>query len=164
MYLWSDEVTNHEGKSQHEHLHAVTCHLCTLLAINVNVVEMGRILRGQGDHGGVGHNSCKAVCQPFPHCLEMGNGNEWLSVGVDKIFTPQNLCITVQHSRHNMVAEQAKIPDTYTYISCTYMYIACTNMYIQYTINVDMYIHTIYNQYTCIYMITTDATRPWEST
>ena len=50
MYLGSNEVTNSEGKSQHEHFHAVTCHLCTLLAIKVNVVEMGRILRGQGDH------------------------------------------------------------------------------------------------------------------
>ena len=50
MYLGSDEVTNHEGKSQHENLHAVTSHLSTLLVINVNVVEMGSILRGQGDH------------------------------------------------------------------------------------------------------------------
>jgi hypothetical protein len=49
-YLGSNEVTNRKGKSQHEHFHAVTCHLCTLLAINVNVVEMGSILRGQGDH------------------------------------------------------------------------------------------------------------------
>jgi hypothetical protein len=50
IYFGSDEVTNHEGKSQHEHFHAVTCHLCTLLAINANIVEMGCILRGQGDH------------------------------------------------------------------------------------------------------------------
>jgi hypothetical protein len=50
MYLWRDEVTNCEGKSLHEHFHVVTCHLCTLLTINVNVVEMGSILRGQGDH------------------------------------------------------------------------------------------------------------------
>jgi hypothetical protein len=50
MYLRSDEVTNREGKSQHQHFHTVTCHLCTLLAINVNVVEMGSILSGQGDH------------------------------------------------------------------------------------------------------------------
>ena len=49
-YLGSNEVTNRKGKSQHEHFHAVTCHLCTLLAINVNVVEMGSILRRQGDH------------------------------------------------------------------------------------------------------------------
>jgi hypothetical protein len=50
MYLRCDEVTNHERKSQHEHFHAVTRHLCTLLAINVNVMEMGRIISGQGDH------------------------------------------------------------------------------------------------------------------
>jgi len=61
MYLGSNEVTNREGKSQHEHFHAVTCHLCTLLAINVNVVEMGSILRGHGDHGGVRNDSGKAV-------------------------------------------------------------------------------------------------------
>ena len=35
MYLGSDEVTNNKGKSQHEHFHVVTSHLCTLLAINV---------------------------------------------------------------------------------------------------------------------------------
>ncbi len=50
MYLGSDEVTNHEGKSQHQHFHVITSHLCMFLAINVNVVEMGHILRGQGDH------------------------------------------------------------------------------------------------------------------
>ena len=154
MYLWSDEVTNHEGKSQHEHFHAVTCHLCTLLAINVNVVEMGRILRGQGDHGGVGHNSCKAVCQPFPHSLETGNGNEWLSVGVDKIFTPQNLCITVQHSRHNMVAEQAEIPVKMQYIHVHIMYIHVHSMYKHvYTIyNKCRHVHTYYIQLIYMYI------------
>ena len=50
MYLWSDEVTNHKGKSQHQHFHAITSHLGMFLAININVVEMGRVLRGQGDH------------------------------------------------------------------------------------------------------------------
>ena len=40
MYLGSNEVTNHEGKCQHEHFHAVTSHLGTLLAINVNVMSV----------------------------------------------------------------------------------------------------------------------------
>ena len=61
MYLGSNEVTNHEGKCQHEHFHAVTSHLGTLLAINVNVVEVGSILGGHGDHGGARHDSGKAV-------------------------------------------------------------------------------------------------------
>ena len=105
MYLWSDEVTNHKGKSQHQHFHAITSHLGMFLAINVNVVKMGCILRGQDDHGDVGQDSCKAACQQFPHCLETGNCNEWLFSGVEKILTPQNLCIPVKHIRHNMVPE-----------------------------------------------------------
>ncbi len=127
MYLGSDEVTNSEWKRQHEHFHAVTCHLCTLLAINVYVVEMGSILRGQGDHRSVSHDSCKAVCQPFPHCLETGNRKEWLSFRVNKIFTPQNLCITVQHRRHDMVSKQSKIPDKSLFNRIhTRMYLVCT--------------------------------------
>ncbi len=52
MYLGSDQVTKHEGKSlsPHQHFHAVTSHLGILLAINVNAVEVGRVLREQGDH------------------------------------------------------------------------------------------------------------------
>jgi hypothetical protein len=50
MYLWSDEVTNDKGKSQYQHFHAITRHLGMFLAITINVVEMGSILRGQGDH------------------------------------------------------------------------------------------------------------------
>ncbi len=50
MYLRFDEVTNHEGKCQHEHFHVVVCHLGTLLTININVVEVGSIFREQGDH------------------------------------------------------------------------------------------------------------------
>ena len=43
MYLRGDEVTNHERQGEHEHLHTITCHLGIFLAINVNVVEVGRI-------------------------------------------------------------------------------------------------------------------------
>jgi hypothetical protein len=50
MYLWNYQVTNHEGKSLHQHFHAVGSHHGILLAINVNVVKVGRVLRGQGDH------------------------------------------------------------------------------------------------------------------
>jgi hypothetical protein len=39
-YLWSDEVANHEGKSQHEHFHPITSHLGMFLTINVNFVEV----------------------------------------------------------------------------------------------------------------------------
>ncbi len=173
MYLGSYEVTNSEGKRQHEHFHAVTCHLFTLLAINVNVMEVGRILRGQGDHRGVGHDSCKAVCQSFPHCLKTGNRKEWLSFRVNKIFTPQNLCITEQHRRHNMVSKQAEIPDKNLFNRVhTRMYLVCTLHRHVYT----MYIHqqtcicivcTVHRQeitYVYCVLIITDATRPWDST
>ncbi len=52
MYLWRDQVTKHEETvSQHQHFHVVTSHLGILLSINVvNVMEVGRILRGQGEH------------------------------------------------------------------------------------------------------------------
>ena len=59
-YLWSDEIPNHEGQREHQHLHSITCHLGILLAINVKVVEVNRILIGQGDHGGIRHHGFKA--------------------------------------------------------------------------------------------------------
>ncbi len=52
------------------------------LAINKNVVEMGSVLRGQGDHGGVCHNSRKTVRQPFQNSLEARCGYEWLPFAV----------------------------------------------------------------------------------
>ncbi len=60
-YLWSDEVLNHEGKRQHEHFHTITSHLCMFLTINVNFVEVGSILGGHGDHGGVRNYGSKTV-------------------------------------------------------------------------------------------------------
>ena len=54
-YLWSDEVSNHEGKRQHEHFHAITSHLGMFLTINVNIMKVGSILHGHGDHGCVRH-------------------------------------------------------------------------------------------------------------
>ena len=42
-YIRSDEIPNHEGQREHQHLHSITCHLGILLAINVNVVEVDRI-------------------------------------------------------------------------------------------------------------------------
>jgi hypothetical protein len=54
-------------------------------AINKNVVKMGSILRGQGDHGGVCHNSSKAVLQPFPNSIQARGGYKWLPFAVDKI-------------------------------------------------------------------------------
>ena len=110
MYLGSDEVTNHEGKCQHEHFHAVTRHLGTLLAINVNVVEVDRILSGQGDHGGISHHSFKAWRQPFPHRLEPCCCHQWLPLAVDEVRTPQNLCVTMENSWDNMIPKKAQIP------------------------------------------------------
>ena len=59
--LWSNEVSNHERTRQHEHFHTITSHLGMFLAINVYVMEVGSILRGHGDHGGVRNDSGKAV-------------------------------------------------------------------------------------------------------
>ncbi len=39
-YLWSDDVPNHEGQREHQHLHLIACHLGILLAINVKVEEV----------------------------------------------------------------------------------------------------------------------------
>ncbi len=39
-YLGSDEVPNHEGQREHQHLHSIACQLGILLAINVKVVEV----------------------------------------------------------------------------------------------------------------------------
>jgi hypothetical protein len=55
-YLGSDEIPNHEGKREHKHLHPITCHLVILLAINEKVMEVDRIICGQGDHGGIGNH------------------------------------------------------------------------------------------------------------
>ncbi len=112
MYLRFDVVTHHEGKCRHQHFHAVACHLGTLLAININVVEVGSILRGEGDHRSVGHDSSKAARQLFPHCLKVHSCKKWFSIAIDKVFRQQNLGITVQHSRHNVVPKQPKIPGT----------------------------------------------------
>ncbi len=60
-YLWSGEVSNHEGNRQHEHFHTITSHLGMFLTINVNFVEVGSILGGHGDHGGVRHYCSKTV-------------------------------------------------------------------------------------------------------
>jgi hypothetical protein len=109
MYLGSNVVTNHAGKSQHQHFHAVTSHLGTLLAINVNVVEVGSILGRQGDLKIICHHSTEAVCQSFPHYLQPCSCYKRLFFAVDKVSTQQNLGITVQHHRHNVVPKQAQI-------------------------------------------------------
>jgi hypothetical protein len=36
MYLRGDEVTNHKGQCEHQHLHTITCHICIFLAVNIN--------------------------------------------------------------------------------------------------------------------------------
>ncbi len=65
-YLWSDEIPKHEGQQEQQHLHSITCHLGIFLAINIKVVnkikvvEVNRIVSGQGDHGGISHNGFKA--------------------------------------------------------------------------------------------------------
>jgi hypothetical protein len=59
-YLRSDEIPNHEGQREHQHLHAITGHLGILLAFNEKVVEMDGIISGQGDHGGISHHGFKA--------------------------------------------------------------------------------------------------------
>ena len=50
-YLRSDhdQLSNHEGKREHEHFHAVASHLGLFLAINKNLVEVGSVLGGHGD-------------------------------------------------------------------------------------------------------------------
>jgi hypothetical protein len=55
-YLWSDEVSNHEGKRHHEHFHTITVHIGMFLTINVNIMEVGSIVHGHGDHRGVRHS------------------------------------------------------------------------------------------------------------
>ena len=96
-YLRSDEVTNQEWKGEHQHLHAVTCHLGIFLAINVNVVEVGCICSGQGDHRGVGHHCSQAISQPFPNSLGSCVGSQGLAFAVDKVGTLQDLGVTIQH-------------------------------------------------------------------
>ncbi len=59
-YLGSDEIPNHEGQSEHEHLHSISCHLGILFAINEKVVEVNPVFIGQGDHRGVSHHGFKA--------------------------------------------------------------------------------------------------------
>ena len=39
--LWTNEVSNHEMKRQHEHFHTITSHLGMFLAINVYVMKVG---------------------------------------------------------------------------------------------------------------------------
>jgi hypothetical protein len=39
-YLGSDEVPNHEGQREHQHLHSIACQLGILLAIHIKVVEV----------------------------------------------------------------------------------------------------------------------------
>jgi hypothetical protein len=39
-YLGSDEIQNHEGQHEHQHLHSIAWHLGILLAIYVKVVEV----------------------------------------------------------------------------------------------------------------------------
>ena len=39
-YLGSDEVPNHEGQREHQHLHSIACQLGILLAIHLKVVEV----------------------------------------------------------------------------------------------------------------------------
>ena len=63
-YLGSDEVPNHEGQREHQHLHSIACHFGILLAINVNVVEVDRVISRQCYHGGISHHSFKALRQP----------------------------------------------------------------------------------------------------
>ena len=104
-YLGSDEIPNHEGQREHQHLHSITCHFRILLAINVKVVEVNRILIGQGDHGGIRHHSLQAFRQPFPHRPESCGRQQWLSFAVDEVWTPQDLGVTMENSRDNMVSK-----------------------------------------------------------
>ncbi len=100
MYIWGDEVTNHEGQCEHHHL-TITCHLCIFLAVNINVVEMGGICSGQRDHWGVSHHRGKSVWQSFPNCFQPCSGDQWLPSAVDKIRTSQELSVAIEHSWHN---------------------------------------------------------------
>ena len=59
--LWSNEVSNHERKRQHEHFHRVTSHLGMFLTINVYLMEVGSVIGGHGDHRGVRHYGSKPV-------------------------------------------------------------------------------------------------------
>ena len=63
----SNEVTDHQGQWQHEHLHAITCKLAVLTAIHIEVIEMTSVLKGGSDHRRVSYNSREVVCQAFPH-------------------------------------------------------------------------------------------------
>ena len=110
IYLRCDEVTNHEGQGQHQHLHAITCHLGILFAININVVEMGSVCCAQCDHRGVCHHCGQTFRQSFPNCLKPSVGDQGLPLTVDKIRTPQDLYVTIQHCRHNVVTKEAEIP------------------------------------------------------
>ena len=109
-YLRFDEVTNHEREGEHQHLHSVTCHLGIFLAINVNVIEVGCVCSGHGDHGRVRHHCSQTISQPFPHCLQSGCGNQGLSFAAEKVGSPQNLGVAIQDSRYNVIAKQAQIP------------------------------------------------------
>ena len=112
--LGSDEVANQERECQHQHFHAITSHFSIFLAINVDVVEVGSVFGGQGDHGRVCYHSFQLARQSFPHTLNASSGNEWLSSAVDKLGTQQYLCISVQHHRHNVVTKEPQIPAEYS--------------------------------------------------
>ena len=71
---------------------------------------MGSVCCAQCDHRGVCHHCGQTFRQSFPNCLKPSVGDQGLPLTVDKIRTPQDLCVTIQYSRHNVVSKESEIP------------------------------------------------------
>ena len=91
-----DKASDHEQQGEHEDLHPVSRQLSILLAVDVHVVEVGRILRTDGDHGGVCHNSGHPICKAGPNSLEASIFDQLIALFVDQIRAPQLLSVAVQ--------------------------------------------------------------------
>ena len=61
------------------------------------------------DHQRVSHNRGKAICQAFPHSLVTCFRDEGLVFRGEQIGSMQNLCVPVQDSWNDGIAEQAQI-------------------------------------------------------
>jgi hypothetical protein len=62
---------------------------------------------GNHDHGSVCHYGCEFICQP-----------KWLSFAVDKVRTPQDLGVAIDHSRYNVHSDLDCV-GSITAIPCT---------------------------------------------
>ena len=70
LYLRGNEVANHEGQRQHEHLDAIACEFGVLSPVDVQVIEMSSVLQCDLEHRHVCQTATTAESQACPHLLE----------------------------------------------------------------------------------------------